>query len=190
MKSIKYDNTVLPIKIWFFRSFFFILHFVPSSSSSPSTGLNTSDSGPDTSQACMTSEDRSPWNRGELQAGNIAVTKNDIPCVSIGADHACEHLNKLTKIHSGLVGISTNVNARQRFFLVTPEFCKGVQESVWLGTWQNQRASWPWVKCCQEGVWRCRQRQPYWNVETHLLLKVRSCTIWSLTPTSLMSIYH
>jgi len=29
----------------------------------------------------------------ELQAGNIAVTKNDIPFVSIGADHACEHLN-------------------------------------------------------------------------------------------------
>ena len=29
----------------------------------------------------------------ELQAGNIAVTKNDIPFGSIGADHACEHLN-------------------------------------------------------------------------------------------------
>ena len=55
----------------------------------------------------------------ELQAGNIAVTKNDIPFVSIGADHACEHLNKL--IHSGLVGISNNASARQRFFTVTPE---------------------------------------------------------------------
>ena len=31
----------------------------------------------------------------ELQAGSIAVTKTDIPFASIGADHACEHLNKL-----------------------------------------------------------------------------------------------
>ena len=35
-----------------------------------------------------------------------------------------------------------------------------------------------------------RSRQLYWNMETHLLLKVRSYTIWSLTPTSLMSMYH
>ena len=44
----------------------------------------------------------------ELQDGNISVTKNNIPFVSIGADHACEHLNKLMKIHSGLIGISNN----------------------------------------------------------------------------------
>ena len=60
----------------------------------------------------------------ELQLGNIAVTKNDIPFVSIGADHACEHLNKLRKIHFGLVGISNNANARQGFFLVTPELSR------------------------------------------------------------------
>ena len=64
----------------------------------------------------------------ELQAGNIAVTKNDIPFVSIGADHACEHLNKLMKIHSGLVGILNNANARQRFFLVTPELSRVAKE--------------------------------------------------------------
>ena len=57
----------------------------------------------------------------ELRAGNIAVTKNEIPFISIGADHACEQLNKLIKIHSGLVGISNNANARQRFFMVTAE---------------------------------------------------------------------
>jgi hypothetical protein len=57
----------------------------------------------------------------ELEAGNISVTKNEIPFVSIGADHACEHLNKLMKVRSGLIGISNNANARQRFFMAAPE---------------------------------------------------------------------
>jgi len=64
----------------------------------------------------------------ELQAGNIAVTKNNILFVSIGADHACEHLNKLMKIHSGLVGISNNANARQRFILVIPQLSRVAKE--------------------------------------------------------------
>lgn len=57
----------------------------------------------------------------ELHDGNISVTKSEIPFVSIGADHACEQLNRMMKIHSGLIGISNNANARQRFFLATPE---------------------------------------------------------------------
>ncbi len=57
----------------------------------------------------------------ELEDGNISVTKSEIPFVSIGADHACEHLNRMLKVHSGLVGISKNANARQRFFLASPE---------------------------------------------------------------------
>src|SRR6218665_2529807 len=52
------------------------------------------------------------------------ISKNDIPFVSIGADHACEHLNKLMKVHAGLVGIFNNANARQRFFMVTPELSR------------------------------------------------------------------
>ena len=44
----------------------------------------------------------------ELEESNIFGTKNAIPCVSIGADHACEHLNKLMKVHAGLIGISNN----------------------------------------------------------------------------------
>ena len=36
----------------------------------------------------------------ELEAGNLSVTKNDIPFVSIGADHACEHLNKMDQQRS------------------------------------------------------------------------------------------
>ena len=57
----------------------------------------------------------------ELNTGNISVTKNKIPFVSIGADHACKHLNKLMKSRAGLIGISNNANARQRFFMATPE---------------------------------------------------------------------
>ena len=57
----------------------------------------------------------------ELEEGNISVTKSTIPFVSIGADHACEQVNRLMKVHGGLTGISNNPNARQRFFLATPE---------------------------------------------------------------------
>ncbi len=59
----------------------------------------------------------------ELEDGNISVTKSEIPFVSIGADHACEHLNRMLKVHSVLVGISNNANARQRCnyeFTLTP----------------------------------------------------------------------
>ena len=69
----------------------------------------------------------------ELEESNISVTKNAIPFVSIGADPACEHLNKLMKVHAGLIGISNNPNARQRFFFgcsrtVLPS--KGIQGPV------------------------------------------------------------
>jgi len=57
----------------------------------------------------------------EPSSGNISVTKSTMPFVSIGADHACEQLNRLMKVHAGLTGISNNPNARQRFFLATPE---------------------------------------------------------------------
>ena len=57
----------------------------------------------------------------ELEEGNISVTKSTIPFVSIGTDHACEQLNRLMKVHAGLTVIFNNPNARQRFFLATPE---------------------------------------------------------------------
>ena len=62
-----------------------------------------------------------PKTRRELEEGNISVTKSYILIVSIGADHACQHLDKLMKVHSGLTGISNNPSARQGFFLAAPE---------------------------------------------------------------------
>ena len=59
----------------------------------------------------------------ELVGGSLSVSKNGIPFTSV-ADHACEHSNRQIKIKSGLVGISNNVNARQRFFLATAELSR------------------------------------------------------------------
>ncbi|KAJ8364290.1 hypothetical protein SKAU_G00131210 [Synaphobranchus kaupii] len=58
------------------------------------TGSNTSDSGPDTLLICMTSE----------------------PIILRPGRNS-----KQMKVHSGLIGISNNANARQRFFMATPE---------------------------------------------------------------------
>ena len=70
-------------------------------------------------------KDNHPEAWKELEHGNISVTNSVIPFVSIGADHACEHLNRMMKVHSGLIGISNNPNARQRLFMVAPELsCK------------------------------------------------------------------
>ena len=62
-----------------------------------------------------------PATRKELENGNISVMKCANPFVSIGANHACEHLKRMIKAHSGLVGILNNANARQRFFLGSQE---------------------------------------------------------------------
>ena len=67
------------------------------------------------------------WHK--LQNGNISVTKSEVPFVSIGADHACEQVNRMMKIHSGLIGISNNANVKQRFFLATPEISRLSTES-------------------------------------------------------------
>ncbi len=36
----------------------------------------------------------------EIEDENISFTKSEIPFVSIGADHACEHHNRMLKVHS------------------------------------------------------------------------------------------
>ena len=59
------------------------------------------------------------WN--ERVGGSLSVSKNGIPFTSVGADHACEHLNRQMKVKSGLVGNSNNVSAWQRVFLALPE---------------------------------------------------------------------
>ena len=52
--------------------------------------------------------------------GEFAVQKTKIPFVALGMDHAGEQVNKLLKINGGLVGVSKNVNARNRFMITAP----------------------------------------------------------------------
>ncbi len=59
-----------------------------------------------------------------LRSGSFAVTKSSIPFVSIGPDHACEQVNRWLKEDKGIIGITTNENCRQKFFLAAPELSK------------------------------------------------------------------
>ena len=52
--------------------------------------------------------------------GEFAVQKTKIPFVALGMDHAGEQVNKLLKINGGLIGVSKNVNARNRFMITAP----------------------------------------------------------------------
>ena len=76
----------------------------------------------------------------ELEAGNISVTKKEIAFVSIGADHVCEHLNKLMKVRAGLIGISNNANARHSFFMAAPELsCQSKEFKRYVLVWQHEK---------------------------------------------------
>ena len=58
----------------------------------------------------------------EFLSGNWVVNKNtNIPFCALGADHALEHVNRSMKVHGGLVGITLNQTARNKFFLTAPE---------------------------------------------------------------------
>lgn len=48
--------------------------------------------------------------------------------VSIGTAHACEQLNKLMKVRSGLTRISNNPNVQQRFFTTAHELSNLARE--------------------------------------------------------------
>ena len=65
----------------------------------------------------------------EFMAGNFAVNKNQIPFCAIGADHALEHINHIMKVTGGLVGITQNASARERFFLTAPELGRLAEEA-------------------------------------------------------------
>ena len=83
-----------------------------------------------------------PQTWKELQTGNISVTKSSIPFVSIGADHACEQINKMMKIHSGLRHINqcqcpaAILHGHARAFMSLQE----IQESTEHGHRQKCRA--------------------------------------------------
>ena len=65
-----------------------------------------------------------PEKNVEFIDGNFAVNKNQIPFCAIGVDRVLEHINPTMKVTGGLVGITQNANARERFFLTAPELSR------------------------------------------------------------------
>ena len=57
-----------------------------------------------------------------FQQGNWVVNKdNATSFCALGADHTPEHINRSMKVSGGLVGITLNPNAQNKFFLIAPE---------------------------------------------------------------------
>jgi len=52
----------------------------------------------------------------EFVAGNFTVNKNQIPFSAVGVDRHIEHINKIMKMTGGIIGITQNAGARDRFF--------------------------------------------------------------------------
>ena len=65
----------------------------------------------------------------EFIDGNFTVNKNKIPFCAVGVDHALEHINRVMKVAGGLVGITQNASARERFFLTAPELSRLSEEA-------------------------------------------------------------
>ena len=61
--------------------------------------------------------------------GNFTVNKNPTPFCAIGVDYALEHINRIMKVTGGLVGITQNASARERFFLTAPELSRLAEEA-------------------------------------------------------------
>lgn len=83
----------------------------------------------------MTTKHPRTWK--ELKNDNLSVTKITIPFASIGADHACEEVNK-TQVHSDLIGISNNGNARQCFFFFWQSLQSSEANMVLISTKVNK----------------------------------------------------
>ena len=66
----------------------------------------------------------------EFQQGNWVVNKNsDTSFCALGADHALEHINRSMKVSGGLIGITSNPSAHNKFFLIAPELARLAEEA-------------------------------------------------------------
>ena len=60
----------------------------------------------------------------DFSNGNRVAIKNTIPFCAIGPDYALEQINRWLKVTRGLVGITLNKNARNRFFLISADLVR------------------------------------------------------------------
>ena len=65
----------------------------------------------------------------EFIAVNFTVNKNQIHFCAIRVDHALEHINRTMKVTGGLVSITQNASARERFFLTALELSRLAEEA-------------------------------------------------------------
>ena len=69
----------------------------------------------------------------EFEKGNWVVNKNQVvPFCAVGTDTALENVNRSLKVRGGLVGITLNPSARNKFFLVSPHMAKLAEEAELL----------------------------------------------------------
>ena len=78
-------------------------------------------------------KESSPDIWDHFQEGNFAVQKDQIPFTAIGRDHAGEQENKKFKILGGIKGITKNINARTRYFLISLVLQQIVDEVKTMG---------------------------------------------------------
>ena len=66
----------------------------------------------------------------EFMNGNWIVNKNpNVPFCCLGAEHGLQPVNRMMKVSGGLVGITLNASARNRFFLVAPHLTSLAEEA-------------------------------------------------------------
>ena len=70
-----------------------------------------------------------PYIWEDLLSAEYSVQSSSIPFIAKGNDHSGEHVNKILKVPGGLVGISSNENARTHFFLSAP-FLAAIEEEM------------------------------------------------------------
>lgn len=64
-----------------------------------------------------------------LQGNWVVNTNSDTSFCALGADHALEHINRTMKVSGGLVGITQNPTARNKFFLIAPELARLAEDA-------------------------------------------------------------
>ena len=74
----------------------------------------------------LKSTDRETWNA--LEGGDFMVTKSGIPFTYLFVDQTLEQLIREVKVAGGITGITQNVDALDKFFMIAPELVKHMKE--------------------------------------------------------------
>lgn len=64
-----------------------------------------------------------------IHGRELGRDRSSVPFCALGADEVLEHQNRKLKVHGGLVGITLNENARNRFFLANSELTRIASET-------------------------------------------------------------